>query len=87
LYICCTFAVCCITAADSFEVQFLRVLKKVSHTIERNEGRLADHERREQTEMEWKQVAIVCDRFLLCAFLLTTIVTTTVILCGSPYGP
>lgn len=73
--------------ADSFEAQFLRVLNKVNHTIEHNELRLAEQERRDVAEIEWKQVALVCDRFLLWAFLLTTAVSTTVILCGSPYGP
>ncbi|KAJ8873953.1 hypothetical protein PR048_024793 [Dryococelus australis] len=74
-------------AQDSFEAQFLRVLNKVSHTIERNELRLAARERRDTAEIEWKQVALVCDRFLLWVFLLTTAITTTVILCGSPHGP
>lgn len=41
---------------DSFEAQFLRVLHRVNCTIERNEIRLADQERRECTEIEWKQV-------------------------------
>ncbi|XP_021921237.1 neuronal acetylcholine receptor subunit alpha-10-like isoform X1 [Zootermopsis nevadensis] len=72
---------------DSFEAQFLRVLNKVNHTIERNELRVTEQEHRDVTEREWKQVALVCDRFLLWVFLLTTAVTTTVILCGSPYGP
>ncbi|XP_054257885.1 neuronal acetylcholine receptor subunit alpha-7-like [Macrosteles quadrilineatus] len=75
------------TSPDSFEAQFLRVLHRVNCTIERNEIRLADQERRECTEIEWKQVALVCDRFLLWVFLITTAITTTVILCGSPYGP
>jgi hypothetical protein len=73
--------------ADSFEAQFLRVLNKVNHTIEHNEVRLAEQERRDVAEIEWKQVALVCDRFLLWAFLLITAISTTVILCGSPYGP
>lgn len=76
-----------LSIADSFEAQFLRVLNKVNHTIERNELRLTEQERRDVTEVEWKQVALVCDRFLLWAFLLATAITTTVILCGSPYGP
>lgn len=76
-----------LSITDSFEAQFLRVLNKVNHTIERNELRLTEQERRDMTEVEWKQVALVCDRFLLWAFLLATAITTTVILCGSPYGP
>ncbi|XP_075223407.1 neuronal acetylcholine receptor subunit alpha-7-like [Lycorma delicatula] len=75
------------TSPDSFEAQFLRVLYRVNNTIERNEIRLAEQERRDLAELEWKQVALVCDRFLLWVFLITTAITTTVILCGSPYGP
>ena len=43
-----------------------------------------DQDLRERTELEWKQVALVSDRALLCLFFLTTIVSTAVILCGSP---
>nr|AWX65633.1 nicotinic acetylcholine receptor alpha 5 subunit [Laodelphax striatellus] len=75
------------TSPDSFEAQFLRVLYRVNSTIERNELRLAEQERRDLAELEWKQVALVCDRLLLWVFLITTAITTTVILCGSPYGP
>ncbi|XP_063231412.1 neuronal acetylcholine receptor subunit alpha-7-like isoform X2 [Bacillus rossius redtenbacheri] len=74
-------------AQDSFEAQFLRMLNKVSHAIERSELRAAARERRDTAEVEWKQVALVCDRFLLWVFLLTTAITTAVILCGSPHGP
>ncbi|CAL7938368.1 unnamed protein product [Xylocopa violacea] len=66
------------------EAQWLRVLGRVHATIERNEKRLAEQDRRERMELDWKQVALVSDRALLCVFFLTTIVSTTVILCGSP---
>ena len=66
------------------EAQWLRVLGRVHATIERNEKRLAEQDRRERMEFDWKQVALVSDRALLCVFFLTTIVSTTVILCGSP---
>ena len=36
-----------------------KVLEKVSHTIDKNEERCEENERKEQHEMEWKQVALV----------------------------
>ncbi|KYM88757.1 Neuronal acetylcholine receptor subunit alpha-7 [Atta colombica] len=66
------------------EAHWSRVLGRVHATIERNERRLVEQDRRERTELDWKQVALVSDRALLCVFLLTTIVSTAVILCGSP---
>ncbi|BES90609.1 nicotinic acetylcholine receptor [Nesidiocoris tenuis] len=72
---------------ESFETHLLRMLHHVNMTIERNEIRLQEKEKREMSELEWKQVALVCDRLLLWLFLIVTAVTTSVILCGSPYGP
>ncbi|KYQ48368.1 Neuronal acetylcholine receptor subunit alpha-7 [Trachymyrmex zeteki] len=69
------------------EAHWSRVLGRVHATIERNERRLVEQDRRERTELDWKQVALVSDRALLCIFLLTTIVSTAVILCGSPPTP
>jgi len=73
--------------ADSLEGQFLRALHKINAAIERNEARVQESERRESVCREWKQVALVCDRVLLWAFILTTAVTTTAILFSSPHGP
>ncbi|XP_045124559.1 neuronal acetylcholine receptor subunit alpha-10-like [Portunus trituberculatus] len=77
------------TAAQNsdFEQQFLRVLNKVYQTIEKNEMRLAEQDRREATRVEWQQVALVFDRFLLACFLLSTVIATTTILFSSPHGP
>ncbi|XP_011641758.1 neuronal acetylcholine receptor subunit alpha-9-like isoform X1 [Pogonomyrmex barbatus] len=69
------------------EAHWSRVLGRVHATIERNERRLVEQDRRERTELDWKQVALVSDRALLCIFFLTTIVSTAVILCGSPPTP
>lgn len=66
------------------EAHWSRVLGKVHGTIERNERRLLDQDRRERTELEWKRVAMVSDRALLGLFFLTTIISTAVILCGAP---
>ncbi|XP_072162548.1 neuronal acetylcholine receptor subunit alpha-9 isoform X2 [Bemisia tabaci] len=75
------------TGSRSFETQFMRMLQRVNVTVEQNELRLLDQERREQTELEWKQVALVMDRLLLWIFIILTAISTTVILRGSPYGP
>ncbi|XP_050704545.1 neuronal acetylcholine receptor subunit alpha-10-like, partial [Eriocheir sinensis] len=42
---------------SDFEQQFLRVLNKVYQTIEKNEMRLAEQDRREATRVEWQQVS------------------------------
>ncbi|KAG8229023.1 hypothetical protein J437_LFUL007578 [Ladona fulva] len=72
---------------ENIEPQFLRVLHRVNVSLEKNEARIGEQESRENAEVEWKQVALVCDRFLLAAFMLTTAIATGVILCSSPYGP
>ncbi|XP_063979144.1 neuronal acetylcholine receptor subunit alpha-7-like [Diachasmimorpha longicaudata] len=71
-------------AETSLELHWSRILTRVHTTIERNERRLTDQDRREQAELEWKQVALVSDRALLCVFFLTTAISTAVILCGAP---
>ena len=68
----------------NLEAHWSRILVRVHTTIDRNERRLADQDNREKTELEWKQVALVSDRALLCVFFLTTIISTAVILSGSP---
>ncbi len=66
---------------DNFERQFLRVLHKVYQTIEKNEMRLAEQDRRDYIRLEWQQVALVVDRILLFLFVsLTTAVTLGVML-------
>ena len=50
-------------AIDNFERQFLRVLSKVYQTIERNEIRLAEQDRKDAIKLEWQQVALVIDRY------------------------
>ncbi|XP_042890198.1 neuronal acetylcholine receptor subunit alpha-10-like [Penaeus japonicus] len=72
---------------SDFENQFMRVLNKVYQTIEKNEMRLGEQDRKEATRVEWQQVALVCDRFLLACFLLSTTIATTTILFSSPHGP
>ena len=42
--------------------------------------RLAEKDRRNAAELEWKQVALVLDRFLLIVFVIATAVTSLAIL-------
>ncbi|KAK7486197.1 hypothetical protein BaRGS_00022520 [Batillaria attramentaria] len=68
---------------DSTERQFLRVLQKVYQTIEKNEMRLADQDRRDTIRQEWQHLALILDRLLLvCFVILTTSVSLALILPG-----
>ncbi|CAL4103525.1 unnamed protein product, partial [Meganyctiphanes norvegica] len=73
------------TSPQDSEQQFLRVLNKVYNTIEKNEMRLGEQDRREATRVEWQQVALVCDRFLLACFVMATCIATFSILFSSPH--
>ncbi|XP_066950107.1 neuronal acetylcholine receptor subunit alpha-10-like isoform X1 [Macrobrachium rosenbergii] len=70
---------------DTFERHFIRVLNKVYQTIEKNEIRLAEQDRRDTIKLEWQQVALVVDRFLLWIFIIATISTTFGIMYMSPH--
>ncbi|CAG0921526.1 unnamed protein product [Notodromas monacha] len=72
-------------AVDCFERQFLRVLNKVYSTIEKNEVRLHEQDRRDTIKLEWQQVALVIDRLLLWVFIVSTIGATFGILYMSPH--
>ncbi|KAF2367533.1 Neurotransmitter-gated ion-channel [Trinorchestia longiramus] len=70
-----------------FEQQFLRVLRKVQQTIDKNEKRLSDQDQREAIKDEWQRISMVLDRFLLLCFVLATSIATSCILLSSPHGP
>lgn len=70
----------------TLEIHWLKILQRVHATIEKNEKRLVEQEYRDRAELEWKQVALVSDRALLCIFFLTTAISTAIILSGSPPG-
>ena len=72
------------STVDNFEKQFLRVLHKVYQTIEKNEIRLAEQDRRDAIKLEWQQVALVVDRVLLYIFVAATVTVTFVILFHAP---
>ena len=63
---------------------FHRVLQRVYQTIERNDIRLAEHDKRESIRLEWEQVAQITDRFLLFWFVLATLTITGIVLFWSP---
>ncbi|KAI0221860.1 Ligand-gated ion channel 4 [Lamellibrachia satsuma] len=63
-------------ASDNFERQFLRVLNRINQTIELNEMRVAEEDRRNIIKYEWQQVALVVDRMLLFVFMVTTLGVT-----------
>ena len=70
----------------AFEKQFVRVLHKVYQTIEKNEIRLADQDRRDQIKLEWQQVALVVDRLLLWIFISVTVGVTLGIMLHAPHS-
>ncbi|XP_050388377.1 neuronal acetylcholine receptor subunit alpha-10 [Patella vulgata] len=69
---------------ENFELQFMRVLQKVYQTIERNEMRLVDNDRREAIKLDWQQVAQIVDRVLLSCFVIMTMVITGIVLLSAP---
>ena len=71
---------------DNFERQFLRVLHKVYQTIEKNEMRLAEQDRRDQIRLEWQQIALIVDRILLICFIALTLGVTLGILFSAPHS-
>ena len=73
-------------SADNFERQFLRVLHKVYQTIEKNEMRLAEQDRRDHIRLEWQQIALVVDRILLLCFIALTLGVTLGILFNAPHS-
>lgn len=71
---------------QTIERQFQRTLLAVSRTIERNEKRLAEQDRREMIRNEWQLVAVVVDRILLFVFIMTTVGITLCILLWAPHS-
>lgn len=71
---------------DTFERQFLRVLNKVYQTIERNEMRLCQQDAKDSLCLEWQEVALVLDRFLLLVFFIATVVFSASIIFNAPHA-
>ena len=72
------------SSGDNFESQFSRVLQKVYQTIERNEIRVMEQDKRDVIKVEWQQVALITDRVLLFCFVTATVTITGVVLFQSP---
>ena len=64
----------------------MKVLQKVYQTIERNEIRLQENDRKDIIKHEWQQLALVIDRLLLFVFILVTITVTLVVLVPSEHN-
>ncbi|XP_050419433.1 neuronal acetylcholine receptor subunit alpha-10 isoform X2 [Patella vulgata] len=72
------------TPGDSTERHFIRVLQKVYQTIEKNEMRLAEQDRRDNIKQEWQQLALILDRLLMFLFIVSTFCyTLSIILPGA----
>ena len=69
---------------QAFEAYFSRVLQRVYQTIEQNDIRLAEKDKREGIKLEWQQVAQITDRLLLTCFVCVTLTITAVVLLVSP---
>lgn len=76
----------CSQDPSNFEKQFLRTLDKVYQTIEKNEFRLEEQDRKEAIKRDWQQVALVVDRVLLLIFMVATLSITTAILFHAPHS-
>ena len=74
------------TSESNFERQFVRTLQQVCQTIEKNEIRLAEQDRRDYIKMEWQQVALVVDRVLLILFIIGTMGVTFGIILNAPHS-
>ena len=74
------------SSSDDFERQFKRVLTKVYQTIERNEIRLAEQDRRDVIKLEWQQVAQMVDRLFLTVFVCVTIIITCIVMFKAPHS-
>lgn len=70
----------------NFEKQFVKTLQKVCKTIEKNEMRLADQDRRDFIKQEWQQVALIVDRLLLIFFIIGTVGVTLGIILDAPHS-
>jgi hypothetical protein len=73
-------------ALTQVERQFLQTLTKVQSTMEKNEFRLAEQDRRDVIKSEWQEVALVVDRVLLLVFVVSTLSITMAILLHAPHS-
>ena len=72
---------------DDLESRFCILFTRLCDSVDKYELRMLEQLRQEALELEWKKVAYVLDRLLFWVFLISTVISTTVILSSSPYGP
>ncbi|CAL8102703.1 unnamed protein product [Orchesella dallaii] len=65
--------------------RLLYLLYRINETLEKNENRMDDQERKDLLKLEWQQAALVIDRLLLWIFVIATIGATFGILYMSPH--
>ncbi|XP_061186001.1 ligand-gated ion channel 4-like [Saccostrea echinata] len=72
---------------DPCHKEFTRILQRVNKTIDRNDQRMAEQDRRDVIKNEWQQLALVIDRLLLVLFIIIVICSTLSLLVpGSKYS-
>jgi hypothetical protein len=74
-------------STEDIDHRFTRIASKIWETIEKCEMRTAAQTKQDANQLEWKKIALVCDRFLFWVFAIVTTVSATLILFSSPYGP
>ena len=62
-----------LSSVDNVEPKIVRVLEKVSSTIDKNEERCEETDRKDQHELEWKQVALVIGNIITTSHQISNI--------------
>ncbi|GAB6027786.1 Cholinergic receptor, nicotinic, alpha [Chamberlinius hualienensis] len=70
---------------DPYDKHLLRILNRLYQTLDKYDIRIAEQDRKEAIKLEWQQIALVCDRFLLWVFIIATVGATFGILYMSPH--
>lgn len=70
---------------ENVDRHLMRVLNRLYQTLEKNDLRIAEQDRLDVIKLEWQQVALVLDRFLLWVFIISTLGATFGILYMSPH--
>lgn len=79
------YSITCITILGS-NVKLYWNFFQVYQTIEKNEIRLEDQDRKDAIKIEWQQLALVIDRLLLVIFVVFTIAITLALILPGYYA-
>jgi hypothetical protein len=72
---------------DPCQKEFMKILHRINKTIDRNDLRMAEQDRRDVIRVEWQQLALVIDRLLLVVFIVIVVCSTLSLLVpGSNYS-